>query len=94
MATITTPTSDVQLTSRLSTLSRTHRFPEESVVYHLSSVIELRGGLTAIPGLEHNLFDGHLLHVSSLDLSIEVVHVSSMMLSVVELKSTLFVSRY
>ena len=74
---------------RHSTLVGTHRLPEEGVVDHLGGVIEFRGGLTAVPGLEHDLLDGELIEIGALDLTIEVVHIGGMMLAVVELESGL-----
>lgn len=56
----------------------------------LRGVVELSSWFTAIPGFEHDLFEGHLFHVGALDLVVEVGDVSSMMLSPVVLKRFLF----
>lgn len=76
-------------TGGLSALVRAHRLPEESMVDNLGSVVELRGGFSAVPGLEHDLLNGELLEISALDLAIQVVKVSSMVLAIVELESGL-----
>jgi len=56
----------------------------------LCGVVELAGWFTAIPGFEHDLFEGHLLHVGALDLVVEVGDVSGMMFSPVVLECFLF----
>lgn len=71
-----------------------HGLPEEGVVDHLGGVIELGGGLAPIPGLQHHLFDGHVLVVGALDLVVQVGHVSLVVLAVVELEGPLQQGRW
>ncbi len=59
------------------------------MVDDLGCVVEFRGGFTAVPSLQHDLFERHVFEVLALDLTVEVVEVSSVMLAIVELKGSL-----